>query len=712
MEKFELKDLQDKFSCYIEQVNKGAPDRKEAVFTELYERIALIRRNLRKISTRLNGECLTIAVAGPQRQGKSRLLQSITGLNDMQIPTSAANTCTSVQSMIVHYDNDTPYAKVSYHDSEAFIDKVVHPIYDTLRWPGEPIRTLEDFKRDFSLREVPQTNSDRNVYEILKECHVYLDEINREIFLPRVREQKINIDEVRKYVTYDINRKVSSPTNLAISNVEVRCRFPEADFSNIAVVDLPGMDALTEERDKEILRGVLSDMVDFIIFVSIPRRGGLSNVETKLFDMATKCMASSDGEGLKERAFYVANQFAGEVNDALNEILRKDFERGKVPVARYLTVDVVKPEEVRAKLMDPLINYLIANLPRLDLAHIDGARKDVADMAAALRSLLEDITGEYLNVNPGSVEYKTFMEEFDKVYRLLAGSLTVFVNGMEKEFYIDETNDSKKEFQKSVSEISDRCRKDLRSWTEEDKMNSLAAITPGGSPAVFYDMLPSLRHHISSDFSVLTDSCTVIVENAKDRLVAVLKKEGKLENIIELRDKNGSDFLSALCRMAGAAREARNLESAIKFLADYRLTYQGFFGYRVRKSLGCLRSSSDGLQSINAAMLLDVKGVIRKLRTLGDQAIDDVEVSLYKNSAKEQGEIIFAILESFVDSVLRSENIRKEWQDLYELKMTEIWPQHFMPGTDNVSLGDVAGCVKALKERITVQPKINDRGTL
>ena len=83
-------------------------------FKTLNDRIVEEQEIWQRLYQRLNRDTINIGVIGRARQGKSTLLQKLTGLTDSEIPTSSGLPCTSVQSNIYHLDKDT-YAKVYFY---------------------------------------------------------------------------------------------------------------------------------------------------------------------------------------------------------------------------------------------------------------------------------------------------------------------------------------------------------------------------------------------------------------------------------------------------------------------------------------------------------------------------------------------------------------------------------------------------------------------
>ena len=75
---------------------------------------------LENLKTKLSRETLNIGVVGRMRQGKSQLLQSLTGLTDAEIPTSAEGVCTRILSKVFHQPNGSRN-EVEFHSPNSAI---------------------------------------------------------------------------------------------------------------------------------------------------------------------------------------------------------------------------------------------------------------------------------------------------------------------------------------------------------------------------------------------------------------------------------------------------------------------------------------------------------------------------------------------------------------------------------------------------------------
>lgn len=91
------------------------------------------------LKNRFDRDTINIGVIGRARQGKSRLLQSLTGLSTDEIPTGDRQHCTGVRSTIKHQPNVDTYGQIWFHSANSFLTEVIAPYYEELSLGAKPI---------------------------------------------------------------------------------------------------------------------------------------------------------------------------------------------------------------------------------------------------------------------------------------------------------------------------------------------------------------------------------------------------------------------------------------------------------------------------------------------------------------------------------------------------------------------------------------------
>ena len=84
-------------------------------FIQLQAQLKSQLEELNLLKNRFNRDTINIGVIGRAGQGKSRLLQSLTGLSSNEIPTGDRGHCTGVRSTILHQPGIDTYGEITFH---------------------------------------------------------------------------------------------------------------------------------------------------------------------------------------------------------------------------------------------------------------------------------------------------------------------------------------------------------------------------------------------------------------------------------------------------------------------------------------------------------------------------------------------------------------------------------------------------------------------
>ena len=270
-----------------------------------------LKDDLTLIQNRLSRDTLNIAVIGRARQGKSRLLQTITGLTTEEIPDGNQAFCTGVRSDIINDPTaERAYAQVNFLTEKRFIDENIAPYFRDLQVYKPDLFTpmsVAEFKA-FALPTPgasPEAVTQMNLHlQHLKDLQEHLSQYQDYLGRSPLR---INREDIREYVAQD-NKQGERVffKHMAVDSVEIFCRFPNADVGALRLIDLPGLGD-TRKGDVERVVKALSDQVDLVFFLSKPSNAGAGwqDNEIHLYSQARRAL----GEKLPiERwAFWVFN---------------------------------------------------------------------------------------------------------------------------------------------------------------------------------------------------------------------------------------------------------------------------------------------------------------------------------------------------------------------------------------------------------------------
>jgi hypothetical protein len=232
-------------------------------------------KTLQKLKLRFKRSTINIGVVGRARQGKSRFLQSVSGLTRSEIPDGDREHCTGVRSTIYHKQDGSQktHGLVWFHTEESFLEEIIKPYYEQLSLGDLP--NIGEFAQN-PLPELPekfrQYAEYKAKYEHLKK---YTDHFGRYYKLLGTTKDKaleITKEQIREHVAQDDengNRNYFS--YLAVKEVKIFCPFPQKEVGKIALIDLPGLGDTGIGDEARLVKTVGED-VDVIIAVFIKVR--------------------------------------------------------------------------------------------------------------------------------------------------------------------------------------------------------------------------------------------------------------------------------------------------------------------------------------------------------------------------------------------------------------------------------------------------------
>jgi hypothetical protein len=344
-------------------------------------------------------DTLCIGIGGAARMGKSTFLQSVTGLEETQIPTSDKYFTTAVRSQIENSTNENT-AIADFHSEEAFLREVVAPMCNTLRLPAPT--NLSAFKTArFELPEgAMRTQEADDVLQRLTDAQSHLADYER--YLTGERGHRISLGELRPFVAYPEGGIVKAGPYLAVANLVIRVPFPSTDVARLRVVDLPGLGEAGRDLAKVQTTG-MADICDVTLLVKRPTD---ANVQWTLVDTNALDAMSEAVPLLDDQTKYTAilanvggcdDERARLCVEAIGAALKRPFE--------IIPCDARNRAAVVDGTMPKILDFLARNLPAIDaaiLARLDkgakaaleAAKRDIAAVASRVRAVAPAGTGD------------------------------------------------------------------------------------------------------------------------------------------------------------------------------------------------------------------------------------------------------------------------------------------------------------------------------
>lgn len=173
-----------------------------------------------------------------------------------------------------------------------------------------------------------------------------------------------------------------------------------------------------------------------------------------------------------------------------------------------------------------------------------------------------------------------------------------------------------------------------------------------------------LRAGLSRRFLDIDEGLKQTIEEVKSQVVRVLIDKCHLGGLSEAKN---SAFLAEVTTQIPAKHD--ELKKGFDILAEFNLSYRGLIQHRIRSQLDNLvPDKTAGLPSG-----ANSKVVLETLTELYKETIDKCEDAL-DGFLKEPSQASFAIVEEFIDRILRAKSSQKEWRQFLRKKRSQIWP--------------------------------------
>ena len=611
---------------------------------------------LSKLKNRFSRNTLNIGVIGRARQGKSRLLQSLSGLSD-EIPTGSLTDCTAVRSTIHHNPNVETYGEVWFHSERYFLDEVIHPYYEKLNLGIKPF-TVEEFARNLPSIHSDASAEAKAIYKNLREYHINFDKYKH--LLTQISPHRISKEQVREYVAqYSIDGKEIFFNFFAVREVRIVCSFPQSDVGQITLVDMPGLGNTKLGDDKRLIQ-ILGQDIDVVIFVKKPNPLGdnWQDVDVNLYDIASSALTDLP---IHLWSFFVLNQInQGSDNSALCHELSNSSAKNGIKVVQTIVADCTSADEANKEILDPILRYLTENIAGLDQQYATNCQDRLTRFQSAAKTEIEKAKTALGISSKGDSWFPVFVNLFDQLWE----DLTVGLEGLLRELrYQRDAQDV--DFKNQVNAAVQRCK-------EDTGIPSIADIKALRDKEAAYGIaynkyLHEIRAHLSQHFLSLDDGLKQSLEGIKSQVVDILSKQGKLS---ALTNNQGSEFLSDIENILPV--DLVGLKLGFNILASFNLSYRGLIQHRIRKHLDRLTPD----ETIHLSKSPSAQEILDILETLQSEALYECESAL-EELLCEPSQAAYAIVEEFVDRVLRAKDVKNEWLIFLQEVRSDIWAAEF-----------------------------------
>lgn len=627
------------------------------------EALEIAHHDLERLKERFNRKTLRIGVAGQARQGKSQLLQSLTGLSPREIPTSSGGFTTGARSLIYHHDSPETYAVVSFYSVADFLKEIIAPYYQQLGL-GETPTTLEPFRKT----TLPKASGGGEKTALSSQLHDYQTHLSDYEKLLGAEDRRIGREDILGYVSQhnpDPSSDEKYQSYRAVRLVQIYTRFPKTEVNAIALADLPGLDEIKAGEAERLIKTLAQD-VDILLFVKLPPDTGdaWKQPDMRLYKLAQTALAPID---LKQCSFMVLNRHSDGKRDALCQTMQQEAEHHGIYTSEVVIANCMDANEAQEKVLLPVLAYMASHIETIDENYLLAKRQQLDTLSAEIGQVLLQIGDTLQKTGIGKSQAKTFSMIF-KRFEATENKLGIYVNELKQRR--DEPDDDLKQ---ALDEALHAAKIDNALPSVEEL--EATHMQEQDWRVIFGQKMHLMRNKLTSHFQKLDDSLRDSVEAMKSLIVAILRDGGLAQLSPECSD---SGFLKAVLQELDKS-EFPELYQGFYDLVEFQLLFRGLFQHRLRDSLKNLYQNEcefglpGGDQNIAAIPAETVRGLLE----------NNLESTLYavenalRPLLKEPGMARHAIIEEFRDRIWKASNASEQWRVFLDERKDRLWPEQF-----------------------------------
>lgn len=656
---------------------------------------------------RLRRDSINVGVAGKARQGKSQILQMLTGLTDRQIPTGDGGFCTAARSVV--RNGAAQSATVFYLTESELLRQKVWPSYEPVGTSDVALglsprpASIAAFIQ-FPLPGVPDTASVEALenWEKVKALYADLKGNPALVFKLGGQPEAVPLDSVRKYLVKDNNEKDYQ----VVDHVEIATPFEMDLPQGMTVYDLPGLEDPTPGIRETMLKSVSED-ADIVLLLRMPKNTGddWDKADLGVMNML-KGIYPADVIQPKDWIQLVLNldRRPASNNEKNVERMKAKAPNGFSPIV----IDCGSKDDVRRK-VEENIETLVNQAGRIDDLRI-------RDAEAAFRAALTEVENLYNALRNASGDIVAQESGFPFEKRLLTFMANLrgpFKKDMAPEF----ENAVAEIFRRHFREAKDEFARIYKEYENEDEF-------PPDLPAFS-------KKRIAEEFDAGHGPEGVIEKAIRNQREAVLKLlrnhlsnccDEMVEQYFRCVLRTGFDSNPSLARIGGTSGNSRewleqflaalrqsgtfaSLEDALEGLLRFQLTFDASILPAIysTEELGDFDPERI-VPEDDRSNLEDLKQVINKLHDASKRT-----ATLY-NWLKQQSEIVlssvtaesprkaFGQLVPFIATTMRAnydafvfrfiwgDTVEEEWRRFVDRNKAIFWKDEFEKAAANSRL--------------------------
>lgn len=537
-----------------------------------------------RLQERFGRDTINISVIGRARQGKSTLLQAISGLDENVIPASNGGSCTGTTSVICNEPGvKSAYAEVIFYTE----DEIVNQLKDYIKAIGlfANITTLDSIPRLQSIVDkcardgmADMSGEQKTLFGHFRQYVEHYYEYNNNISSNPISVQE---DDIRDWVAQYDSKGMLTYKYLAVKEVRIFKEFHYAEAGRIVLVDTIGLND-TALGVKAKMLSTLRNNSDAAVVVRKPDAHGdhWATEDNALYDL----VQDNIGKKMMDKwLFFVLNfsEFLGNQNST--KAIQNAMLLNNITFADVFILDCHNEEAVKNNLLKPILEHLSTTLVDVDNELIADVNEKLCTCRQAYNSLYDSVNGIISNSPASHQNVQTFgLYKWETMKEEIQKSLVAVYDA-----YKETRNGAYPMVEEEANKKTDELYNFIPSkdWYKNQ-------MDRGINPTIAYNEgLDILRSEISASFEDLnTNTLQPLQEVLKIQVVELLH-EGALWKSIPLQSSTTEyatiEWLECFAEEK-LKRTFPRLYEAVCFILSYEISIADLLDYKVESSLSVL----------------------------------------------------------------------------------------------------------------------------
>ena len=685
----------------LEKVCQEANSGESKTFGSLFEQHPEIAEQLRFVNTKAFNECymqtqsileqlhvrfsrkeIHISFVGRAGQGKSLVMQNISGLSGKVIPSSDGADCTGAKSIITNRSGQGVSAEITFYSRSEYrdiVNKYLREIFGEGIYEIESVETIASLKDKGLQSKVDISSAQKQSLYLQLEKYI---EHSAEV-LPLLGTTKlVPEDEIESYVAQysneDKNKKYFVYLGVKVANI--LCSFPCSQCGKIVLVDTIGLGATALDIREQMLETVSNDS-DAILLMTRPD-AQRPRVEQDDISIVTDIGDKMTAEYTRRMLFWVLNKVNSGVGrnvDGIPGVLNQLKKMPDFPTAAFLEVDCKDKETVEKELLIPVLEQLSSNLPEMDEMLLANAQQQLEILYREYHAIAEK-AGQAFSASIDQDTRREFRIEIQKSYKKMTNSI--------RELYVSEPYGilRNQPCEKLKTAVEQKLRNILTRIPEEAEVMELLDDGSINQHNAYENLTDKMRLSIINDFLELNTVLHDLVVEMKQRITHCLADEdqGRLGFLIAINPDDADTWLNELLLHTESNADYNLINEALRKLLAFDLRMESFLIYRVRAHLDVIDISlipqGPALRGTLAEKDILAKDIIFWLEHNLEIVYKEIKAELeplytYPNSA------LWAVVKDFYDRIVYASDTQRDvataWRYLYEDGISSIWKTEY-----------------------------------